>query len=788
MNLKSVLTPLRYLPGTGPYKLERPIVIQFPVIDICNSQCQMCRIWENKQSTDISVDEVRKGLSNPLFSEVTSVGLNGGEPTLRKDLAQVTQALFESLPKLRFISLITNAYKTDEVIARMREVGEVVARHKAHLDVMVSLDGYGEVHDRVRGKPGNFDRARKVIAYAKTAPHVGNLRIGCTIIKDNVEGLADLFEFCQQNDLYVKYRLGIPHQRLYTRDLREPYALSKAQVYHVVEFLEGLLAHYETLPTQRDFYRSLINQLAHGAPRSAGCDWKHRGATVTAKGELLYCAVESKALCAVTDEQAEQAFFAGQGHLNEIIANKCDSCHHDYVGIPERREYARQLLGKVSDKTGLSTLARKVYHGTGADKVRHRHGFAKRLETLQALARAPGGERLPEGWKVSDKTVLICGWYGTETLGDKAILGGIIRVLKVALPGCRIAVASLYRYVSEQTQDQMRELSDVTIVSIEEAVRLAPAVDFMLFGGGPLMAINELAEMLAMFKVADRALKIVAGCGVGPMGDEYLNDAIRELLNTSDINIYRDDRSRQNALRLGVTTSRTHVCEDPAFTWLTPFNEVTPVPREDDRPRLLLGLRDFPYEQYARDFSQEKARQVKQDFEAQVIAFLRTLVTARGDLRIVPLPMCTNHFGDDDRWFYRTLFRAHPDLLAHMDMRYLGMELAPEAYVEAFKFADFAVTMRYHSLVFALGLGLPCLALDYTLGKGKVDALAKAADVPVYPLDGFNPDEAASLALPYLHQTGQRRATPVPTFPQVLAGTVRSHVDVLHENPQRQHV
>jgi polysaccharide pyruvyl transferase WcaK-like protein/MoaA/NifB/PqqE/SkfB family radical SAM enzyme len=726
-----------------------------------------------------------------LFQDVVSVGLNGGEPTLRKDLADLVQALFDSLPKLKYISLITNAYRSEEVIARIREVGEVVARHQGHLDVMVSLDGYGDVHDRVRGKPGNFERAQKVIAYARQDRNVANLRIGCTIIRENVYGLADLFEYCQRNDLYVKYRLGIPHQRLYTKTLQTPYALSKAETYHVVEFLEGLLAHYEKLPTQRNFYRSLINQLAHGEPRSAGCDWKHRGATVTSKGELLFCAVESKVLCDVRDERSEEAFFAGQAHLSEIVQTKCATCHHDYVGLPDRKTYARQLVKRVSQKTGLIGAARSVYHTTGADKLRHRLAYDRRLKDLDALAMSavpmPPGEARDRS-RLARQQVLICGWYGTETLGDKAILGGIIQVLKACMPGCEIAVASLQPYVSEQTAMQMPELAGAAILPIHEAVRHARTVDFMLFGGGPMMAINELADMEAMFKAAGRALKIVAGCGVGPMGDAHLNEAIARILSLSDVNIYRDERSLQAATRMGIDPAHSHVCEDPAFTWLQSQADSGAAPSADARPTLLLGLRDFPYEQYARDYSESKALKIKRSFEAGVISFLHTVVQAQGEVRILPLPMCTNHFGDDDRWFYRALFRAHPELHKHMDLSYLERELAPQAYVQAFKSADFALTMRYHSLVFALGLGVPCLALDYTMGKGKVDALAKSADVPVYPLDGFDPARAAEVVLPFLKRPGQRKPGKPPSFPQVLTQAIQSHLHASHEHPERQYV
>src|SRR5262245_1640580 len=85
-----------------------PTVIQFPVNDICNSQCQMCFIWQRKRDDEITPEELSSILSNPLFRQIRNVGINGGEPTLRKDLGELTRVLIAKLPRLQGVSLITN--------------------------------------------------------------------------------------------------------------------------------------------------------------------------------------------------------------------------------------------------------------------------------------------------------------------------------------------------------------------------------------------------------------------------------------------------------------------------------------------------------------------------------------------------------------------------------------------------------------------------------------------------------------------------------------------------------
>lgn len=734
MNLSTLYKSAYYLLRARPFPLEKPIVLQFPVIDICNSQCQMCRIWENKISQDLTLDQLRIGLRNPLFSKVASVGLNGGEPTLRKDLGALTAVLFEELPKLRSISIITNAYKHDEVINRITDVGQVVTQHGGKLDLMISLDGLGEVHDRVRGKPGNFERAMHVLEFAHTSPLIHNVRIGCTIIKENVYGLADLFEFCQSKKLYIKYRLGIPHQRLYTQNLLDPYALDAVEKYHIAEFLEGLIVHYEKSEEQKFFYRSLIDQMVHQASRKAGCDWQHRGATITSKGELLYCAVQSKVLGNISDRSIEDRYFGNKDHLTDIIQNHCGKCSHDYVGIPSRGQFAKQLTIKLAIKLNALEPLKNTYRRLFRPDHRRSQQFASSLSQLITLSSIvmtwpSGGVGI---------RVLVCGWYGTETLGDKGIIGGILQALRELLGSIDVVLVSLFPYVSEMTRRQMSELKGVRIVTCEQGVQLAGQASLVVFGGGPLMAIDQTANMQAIFETAKRAgcKTLVAGCGVGPLGEDWHNEAIGNILKLADARIFRDKTSRDIAAKLGVDVHADIVAEDPAFTWLaTQRDALDRKPRNFGRLTLVLGLRDFPYADYARHLSKHACSEAKQRYETSVIEALCLLTSQYPELLIRPLPMCTNHYGNDDRWFYRRLFRGNKEIAPHLDLSLLGAELAPIDYCVAFKQASVALTMRYHSVVFALGLGVPTFAIDYTLGQGKVHALAEAFGIPYRNLD-----------------------------------------------------
>ncbi|WP_449550278.1 polysaccharide pyruvyl transferase family protein [Lelliottia amnigena] len=739
MKLSKIVERLKPLFFDETKKLVKPVVIQFPVIDICNSRCQMCRIWENKKSNDITVEQLKQGLQNELFSDVASIGFNGGEPTLREDLSEIVQTCIELLPKLRQISLITNGYKYKQVIEQIEKIGSLVKGKDIYFDVMVSLDGFESVHDRVRGRTGNFKNSQNVLAFLKTVDYVSNVRIGCTVIKENAFQLHDLLEFCIKEDLYIKYRQGVPHKRLYTENLIEPYALTFEEKYEFVEFLEGLIEHYETSLMQKYFYRSLIGQIIAGKPRTAGCDWKHRGATITAKGELAFCAVESKAVMdniAVGD--ANKIYFENDPHLKQIIANKCDDCHHDYVGMPSPVEYRKIFIDNVNEKFGLKDKLKSLPGFNSVNKLRNTRNYSSMLDRYRNVGadtelKLKGTQR-----------VLICGWYGTETLGDKAIIAGVMNSMRETLGSDVVFyVASLFPYVTEMTRRQMAEFKNCHILTIEQSIAAAKDMTCVVFGGGPLMAIDAIGPMQVIFEKAKHAgVKTgVTGCGVGPLGDKRYNDSIKTILDLSDFRIYRDEKSKNTALALGVKAEDDYVAEDPAFTWLKSYYNESKNETVDDSSQitcssktLLLGLRDFPWKEYAKHLSEEECLSIKSNYEKSVVAALESLVQRKPDLIIKPLPMCTNHFGSDDRWFYRKLFRYTSIPQENLDFSLCGREMAPVDYSQEFIKADGLLAMRFHSLVFGLSLGTPSLALDYTLGKGKVKSLAERFNANVLSL------------------------------------------------------
>jgi polysaccharide pyruvyl transferase WcaK-like protein/MoaA/NifB/PqqE/SkfB family radical SAM enzyme len=711
-----------------------PTVIQFPINDICNSKCQMCHIWERKRDHDVTAAELAKILSNDLFREVREIGINGGEPTLRKDLSELVRAAIEKLPKLRGVSLITNAIQESQVLRAADDLGRVCGDAGIHLDVMVSIDGVADVHDRVRGVAGNFASADRVIDQLLQSPRVGSCRIGCTLIRENIYDAERVLAYARSKPVYARFRVGIPHRRLYTTDVHEPFALDESERYHLACFLDELRLNYELDPARRAFYLSLRNQIIYGTARAAGCAWKNRGITLTSRGELAYCAVQSPILGSLLEKPADQLYWSNAQVLKTIREDHCASCLHDYDGVEDRQILYERVLRKRLPQLPL-TAARTLRRAKREWSDRRRD-VTSRTSTAQV---SPGA--------ALRNAILLCGWYGTETLGDKAILAGLIQSLRTAGWNGAIDLASLEPYVSVQTLREMPELGVREILTVP-AARSAVAqrrYHSVVIAGGPLMSpVAEIFDLLALFTdaAASETGRAILGCGIGPLGTSERRDAaIAQLLKLSEKTVLRDQTSRDTARTHLGFARQADVAPDPAFIWAADQRRTNP-PRKEDT--VLLALRDWPIQEYAQDIPAEEAAAIKARFEREVIEMVHELQRCAPELKLRPVPMHTHARGGDDRMFFQRLFGGIPGFAESWSWK----RTKPAEQFAEFRAARAVVAMRFHSVVLSIAARTPFVAIDYTRG-GKIAALLESIGDcgPPLKVDMFSGRDAAARIL-----------------------------------------
>jgi len=151
---------------------ELPVLVLLPH-SRCNCRCVMCDIWKIRQVREITAADLEPHLASLRELKVRWVVFSGGEPLLHSDLYALARML-------RSAGMRTTILTAGLNLARhARQVAENVD------DVIVSLDGPREVHDRIRGVPDAFGRLARGLSALREHRVSIPIHGRCTIQKQN---------------------------------------------------------------------------------------------------------------------------------------------------------------------------------------------------------------------------------------------------------------------------------------------------------------------------------------------------------------------------------------------------------------------------------------------------------------------------------------------------------------------------------------------------------------------------------------------------------------------------
>ena len=124
--------------------------------NLCNSKCVTCFYWDHlnvNRHLEMRLEDYDRALSD--LGSLYSVVLTGGEPTLNRDLPEITRILYGRHDATN-VTMPTNSIIPDQVEAIVARVLESRKDERQTFTVGLSMDHLGERHDFIRGAPGNF--------------------------------------------------------------------------------------------------------------------------------------------------------------------------------------------------------------------------------------------------------------------------------------------------------------------------------------------------------------------------------------------------------------------------------------------------------------------------------------------------------------------------------------------------------------------------------------------------------------------------------------------------------
>ena len=156
-----------------------PYKILLNLTNNCNSKCGFCDIWKVEDfKNEMTLDDIIK-LFDGMGSSLVWLALSGGEVTLVKYIDSMITEARNRCKNLKIISFTTNALLPKKVI----RLAEKIRENGFDMIVTISLDGDKEIHDRVRGVPGNYDKCIEL--YADLKAMGVNVNYGITVNSEN---------------------------------------------------------------------------------------------------------------------------------------------------------------------------------------------------------------------------------------------------------------------------------------------------------------------------------------------------------------------------------------------------------------------------------------------------------------------------------------------------------------------------------------------------------------------------------------------------------------------------
>jgi radical SAM protein with 4Fe4S-binding SPASM domain len=169
--------------------------VSIRVTKACNLRCRQCySISGRKFSNELSLKEIKKVIDELKQLGAVRIFFTGGEPFIRPDIIEI----LNYADKNNFATYIsTNGTLINkEIVTSLKSL--------KHLkNFQVSIDGFGKVHDSVRGINGTFTKAVKTLKLAKKELKNAKIAVVFTLMKRNASEVEKVLKLAIQLDVDI---------------------------------------------------------------------------------------------------------------------------------------------------------------------------------------------------------------------------------------------------------------------------------------------------------------------------------------------------------------------------------------------------------------------------------------------------------------------------------------------------------------------------------------------------------------------------------------------------------
>ncbi len=310
---------------------RRPTTIQMPITSRCNSRCSTCNVWKLKEHVDINPGRLREVLNHPFFEKVESIGINGGELSIVPSFDDIFDAILTA-PSLKNLYLISNGLLPQKLLPLLEACKVKCDKKGIKMNIAISVDGVGRVHEDVRGVPNCFQRTEALLNELKNNQnkYAHSVSIGCTLSQRNIAYVHEIEEFLSHYPFYVQYHIAVPNKRINTFDCASEYYMldderSKmlATEYFYGKFLQA--ERYERFA----YFAQYQFLLSNGHKRLTRCSYKFKDVTIDEHLKMYLCATASDEIGDFSSEDINSVVRKQRIRETEKkVCGYCDQCVH----------------------------------------------------------------------------------------------------------------------------------------------------------------------------------------------------------------------------------------------------------------------------------------------------------------------------------------------------------------------------------------------------------------------------------------------------------------------------
>ena len=299
----------------------------------CNMRCRMCGIWKRDSkysSNELSLEELDGILSDPLFSRLEFININGGEPNLREDLVEIAGLLIDRFPHLKTLTLNSNGLPPDRNVENMKRIANLCKSKHVQFSVSISLHKIGSGYDQIAGIDNAYLKVKAAFDGLKNINQDKNFYVSanCVITSLNLFNLEEMLSWGENEDIPMNFTLGEMRERFNNLEMAETINIKEADKKYLIEFFRRLAKEKRTYLQHALRYIQLANMIENKAKRTLACHYAMGGVTLGSDGLLYYCK-KSKAIGSCRDRSAYDIYF-NRNNLEYreryLIRGECASC------------------------------------------------------------------------------------------------------------------------------------------------------------------------------------------------------------------------------------------------------------------------------------------------------------------------------------------------------------------------------------------------------------------------------------------------------------------------------